>query len=147
MLQVKKCLCVLLQHHLAVYEGTGKSPTTYRVLIDNILLRLRYPKYVYSAKVLFGDIGELIIEHILMNGADLLSKASSTVAERAVPDEERGQKKPDEQEVAKKFIELITGHFLRRVPKPETSEDESDNAKEIKAEEMYLVPPGLSQGK
>lgn len=36
--------------------------------INQVLLLVRYPRYMHTAKSLYGDLGELIIEEILANG-------------------------------------------------------------------------------
>lgn len=132
------------------FEEHKKMPTTYQAVPENILLRTRYPKFVYHTKLLYGDIAELIMENILMNGAEILSKVVSKVAERL--DSEGGQAsevKPDEALVYQKCIELIKGHFLKRVPMqtdPELSAEDRERSNEIKEEEAFFVPPGILQG-
>ena len=132
------------------FEEYKKMPTTYQAVPENILLRTRYPKFVYHAKLLYGDIAELIIENVLMNGAEILSRVVSKVAERL--DSEGGQPsevKPDEALVYQKCIELITGHYLKRVPMqtdPELSAEDRERSNEIKEEEAFVVPPGILQG-
>lgn len=49
---VKKALAVLIQHHFLTYKSTARGSTVYSVCMDNIILLIRYPKYVYIAKLL-----------------------------------------------------------------------------------------------
>lgn len=49
----------------------------YLAIPENILLRARFPRYVHTAKVLFGDAGELIVEDILQQGQSLMSEVST----------------------------------------------------------------------
>ena len=74
-LQVKKCLCVLIHHQLADFEAhkTGAF-MLYRVTPGNVLLRVRFPRYIHASQLLFGDAGELIVEDILQQGQVLMSK-------------------------------------------------------------------------
>lgn len=84
-LQVKKSLCVLVQHGVCVYSAGRKgpgSPTEYRTRCDFILRILRYPRYIYTAKTLYGDTGELIIEELLQRGHMTMSSTVKTVADR-----------------------------------------------------------------
>ncbi|MEQ2216744.1 DNA-directed RNA polymerase III subunit RPC3 [Xenoophorus captivus] len=84
-LSVKKCLCVLVQHGACLFiagrKGPG-SPTEYRACCDRILRVLRYPRYIYTAKTLYGDTGELIIEELLQRGHMTMSSTVKTVADR-----------------------------------------------------------------
>lgn len=84
-MQVKKSLCVLVQHGVCVFSsgrrGPG-SPTEYRTSCDRILRILRFPRYIYTAKTLYGDTGELIVEELLQRGELRMSSTVKTVADR-----------------------------------------------------------------
>lgn len=84
-MQVKKSLCVLVQHGVCVFSsgrrGPG-SPTEYRTSCDRILRILRFPRYIYTAKTLYGDTGELIVEELLQRGELTMSSTVKTVADR-----------------------------------------------------------------
>lgn len=84
-IQVKKSLCVLMQHGTCVFspgrKGPG-SPTEYQTSADRILRILRYPRYIYTAKTLYGDTGELIVEELLQRGHMTMSSTVKTVADR-----------------------------------------------------------------
>uniref|UniRef100_A0AAQ4P6W8 DNA-directed RNA polymerase III subunit RPC3 n=1 Tax=Gasterosteus aculeatus aculeatus TaxID=481459 RepID=A0AAQ4P6W8_GASAC len=82
---VKKSLCVLVQHGACVFSSGRKgagSPTEYRTSCDRILRILRYPRYIYTTKTLYGDTGELIIEELLQRGHMTMSSTVKTVADR-----------------------------------------------------------------
>lgn len=84
-MQVKKSLCVLVQHGVCVFSSGRKgpgSPTEYVTSCDLILRILRYPRYIYTAKTLYGDTGELIIEELLQRGHMTMSSTVKTVADR-----------------------------------------------------------------
>ena len=66
-LQVRKALCVLLQHKLASFQ-VYKHIVSYKANVENILRLLYYPKIIYTAKVLYGDMAEIIVEEILHHG-------------------------------------------------------------------------------
>lgn len=76
---------MLVQHGVCVFssgrKGTG-SPTEYQTNCDRILRILRYPRYIYTAKTLYGDTGELIIEELLQRGDMTMSSTVKTVADR-----------------------------------------------------------------
>lgn len=82
-LQVKKALCVLVQHGVCVFRHRGPGrPPDYQASCDNILRILRYPRYIYTAKTLYGDTGELIVEELLQRGEMTMSRTVKTVADR-----------------------------------------------------------------
>lgn len=92
-MQVKKSLCVLVQHGVCVFSsgrrGPG-SPTEYRTSCDRILRILRFPRYIYTAKTLYGDTGELIVEELLQRGELTMSSTVKTVADRLTQNMEGG---------------------------------------------------------
>lgn len=62
-------------------RGPGGA-VEYRVCVERVLHMLRYPRYIYTAKSLYGDTGELIVEEILQRGQMTMSCAVKTVADR-----------------------------------------------------------------
>ncbi|XP_054477018.1 DNA-directed RNA polymerase III subunit RPC3 [Anoplopoma fimbria] len=115
---VKKSLCVLLQHGACVYSSGRKgigSPAEYRTGCDRILRILRYPRYIYTAKTLYGDTGELIIEELLQRGHMTMSSTVKTVADRLTQNMEEGRCM-DYSEVSSAFSKLVETHFLQRCP-------------------------------
>ncbi|XP_023186805.1 DNA-directed RNA polymerase III subunit RPC3 isoform X2 [Xiphophorus maculatus] len=117
-LSVKKCLCVLVQHGACCFTSGRKgpgSPTEYRACSDRILRVLRYPRYIYTAKTLYGDTGELIIEELLQRGHMTMSGTVKTVADRLTQNMEEGHSM-DYREVSSAFSKLVETHFLQRCP-------------------------------
>ncbi|XP_043972736.1 DNA-directed RNA polymerase III subunit RPC3 [Gambusia affinis] len=115
---VKKCLCVLVQHGACCFTSGRKgpgSPAEYRACCDRILRVLRYPRYIYTAKTLYGDTGELIIEELLQRGHMTMSSTVKTVADRLTQNMEEGHSM-DYSEVSSTFSKLVETHFLQRCP-------------------------------
>ncbi|XP_034554529.1 DNA-directed RNA polymerase III subunit RPC3 [Notolabrus celidotus] len=115
---VKKSLCVLVQHGICVFSAGRKgpgSPSEYRTGCDDILRILRYPRYIYTAKTLYGDTGELIIEELLQRGEMTMSSTVKTVADRLTQNMEEGRSM-DYNEVSTAFSKLVETHFLQRCP-------------------------------
>lgn len=115
---VKKSLCVLVQHGACVFTSGRKgpgSPTEYQACCHRILRILRYPRYIYTAKTLYGDTGELIIEELLQRGYMTMSSTVKTVADRLTQNMEEGQSM-DYGEVSSAFSKLVETHFLQRCP-------------------------------
>ena len=84
---------MLIQHHLISCEqskGGGvsgqvaaaqpKSVMLYNARLDHILWRVRFPRYIHTAKAEFGDFGEVIVEDILQQGRSLMSEVRSFIA-------------------------------------------------------------------
>lgn len=88
-------------------KGPG-SPPEYRACCDWILRILRYPRYIYTAKTLYGDAGELIIEELLQRGHMMMSSTVKTVADRLTQNME-GQTPYQPKKVAfhSQFYEII----------------------------------------
>ncbi|XP_034466610.1 DNA-directed RNA polymerase III subunit RPC3 [Hippoglossus hippoglossus] len=115
---VKKCLCVLVQHGACVFSSGRKgpgSPTEYLTSCNRILRILRYPRFIYTAKTLYGDTGELIIEELLQRGHMTMSSTVKTVADRLTQNMEEGRSM-DYSEVSSAFSNLVETHFLQRCP-------------------------------
>lgn len=115
---IKKSLCVLVQHGVCVVSSGRKgagSPAEYRTSCDRILRILRYPRYIYTAKTLYGDTGELIIEELLQRGHLTMSSTVKTVADRLTQNMEEGRSM-DYSEVSSAFSKLVETHFLQRCP-------------------------------
>lgn len=99
--------------------------------------------------MLFGDVAELVIESVLMNGAEILSDLVLKVTERLVSDVDQPNTKHDEHFVFQKCEDLIKGHYLKRLVLPNDLEGDdipgkrSDHSTEEKA---YEIPPGIRQG-
>uniref|UniRef100_UPI003AAADA91 DNA-directed RNA polymerase III subunit RPC3 n=1 Tax=Centroberyx gerrardi TaxID=166262 RepID=UPI003AAADA91 len=114
----KKSLCVLMQHGACVFslgrKGPG-SPVEYRTSCERILRILRYPRYIYTAKTLYGDTGELIIEELLQRGHMTMSSTVKTVADRLTHSMEEGRSM-EYSEVSSAFSNLVETHFLQRCP-------------------------------
>ena len=100
----------------------------YTLNVDQVLNCVRYPRFIYLAKTLFGDEGELITEELLSRGQDIASKLIFRSANRLrllknddLMSSATGTNK-DINEMVKKFHntfeEMVQCHFIRRVPSP-----------------------------
>ncbi|XP_056142439.1 DNA-directed RNA polymerase III subunit RPC3 [Lampris incognitus] len=115
---VKKSLCVLMQHGACLFTSGRKgpgSPVEYQASCERILNILRYPRYIYTAKTLYGDTGELIIEELLQRGHMTMSSTVKTVADRLTQNMEDGHSM-EYSEVISAFSKLVETHFLQRCP-------------------------------
>ena len=81
-LQTKRALYTLLQHHLVEYEETKRGPLEYSVTPAAVMCRFRFARYIYCAKLLYGDAAELLVEELLQHGEQETEKLKTRVAER-----------------------------------------------------------------
>ncbi|NXB38402.1 RPC3 polymerase, partial [Eulacestoma nigropectus] len=143
--QVKKALCVLIQHNLVRYEVQPRGSVEYVARSERILRILRYPRYIYTAKTLYGDPGELLVEELLLHGHLSMSCAVARVADRLTETMEDG-KTMDYSEVSSTFVRLADTHFIQRCPMvPESSRSANASpppapALAIAEKDMYIVP-------
>ncbi|GBG60525.1 hypothetical protein CBR_g5700 [Chara braunii] len=117
--ELRNCLLVLVQHNCVQAfrneaDGT-KTPTMYMALVDRILQRLRFPKFLLHIKEALGEeAAESIIEGLMEHGR--LS------VEQLV---QRSAEKSNRAEVVvggslkSAFAALVREHYLERVPRPE----------------------------
>lgn len=79
---MKKALCVLIQHNLVLYQVHRRGVVEYEAQCSRVLRMPRYPRYIYTAKTLYSDTGELIVEELLLNGKMTMSAVVKRVADR-----------------------------------------------------------------
>ncbi|NXM63615.1 RPC3 polymerase, partial [Illadopsis cleaveri] len=143
--QVKKALCVLIQHNLVRYEVQPRGSVEYEAQSERILRILRYPRYIYTAKTLYGDPGELLVEELLLHGHLPMSCAVARVADRLTETMEDG-KTMDYTEVSSTFVRLADTHFIQRCPivseSPQSTKVPPPPAPALAIDEkdMYIVP-------
>ncbi|NXL03859.1 RPC3 polymerase, partial [Mesembrinibis cayennensis] len=143
--QVKKALCVLIQHNLVTYQLQKRGFVEYEAQCKRVLRILRYPRYIYTAKTLYNDTGELIVEELLLNGKMTMSAVVRKVADRLTETMEDG-KTMDYADVSNTFVRLADTHFVQRCPLvPETPENPDAPPPPaptlvINEKDMYVVP-------
>ncbi|NP_001086474.1 polymerase (RNA) III (DNA directed) polypeptide C (62kD) S homeolog isoform X1 [Xenopus laevis] len=142
--QVKKALCVLIQHNLVTYQLNKRGFVEYRAHCDRFLHILRYPRYIYTAKTLYGDTGELIVEELQLNGKMTLSAVVKKVADRLTETME-DSKSMEYSEVSATFTHLADTHFVQRCPglqEKDATEGRPPLAPTLQMDEkeMYIIP-------
>ncbi|XP_047640777.1 DNA-directed RNA polymerase III subunit RPC3 isoform X2 [Phacochoerus africanus] len=143
--QVKKALCVLIQHNLVIYQVHKRGVVEYEAQCSRVLRMLRYPRYIYTAKTLYSDTGELIVEELLLNGKMTMSAVVKKVADRLTETMEDG-KTMDYAEVSNTFVRLADTHFVQRCPLVPATENSDPGPLPpapnlvINEKDMYLVP-------
>ena len=79
---MKKALQVLIQHNLVEFGLNKGGFVEYSINIEAVLVRLRFSCYIYTAKMLYGDSAELVVEEILQHGQIEMSRVVKQVTER-----------------------------------------------------------------
>lgn len=79
---MRSALAALIQHNICTHCRNARNIIEYSVLPDDILLRNRFPRFIYSAKSLYGDTAELIIEEVLNNGRMPMSCVCQHIADK-----------------------------------------------------------------
>ncbi|XP_043542590.1 DNA-directed RNA polymerase III subunit RPC3 [Chiloscyllium plagiosum] len=143
--QVKKALCVLIHHNFASYHVHKRGFVEYEVHCAHIIRILRYPRYIYSAKTLYGDTGELIVEELLQNGKMTMSAVVKKVADR-LRETMEDNKTREHSETSNTFVRLVQTHFLQKcglVSESVTAEGSQPSRAPTlitDEKEMYTVP-------
>ncbi|XP_064390213.1 DNA-directed RNA polymerase III subunit RPC3-like isoform X2 [Halichondria panicea] len=151
--QVKKSLCVLIQHQLVTFKAHSKgSHMIYHMTIASVLLMVRYPRCIHTGKVLFGDSGELIIEDLLQQGQSLMSQCIQRVSERLEESlTNSGHEVSSVGKIVKQqFIALVEGQFVQRVSPCNSEVDVAQNGaqetggiKTTTSENKFVLPSNI----
>lgn len=111
---MKESLCILIKYNLVTYKPNRNSNVAnYELVNENVLLMLRYPKYIHMIKIAFGHEAEIMLEEILQRGymtaSDVIIKVSSKL---------EAEGKPVSLPVLRDhFNAMVVAKYLRRVPK------------------------------
>lgn len=145
--KIKKALMVLIHQNLVNFEAHPKGTVKYSINADRILCLIRYSRYIYCTKMLYGEAGEFIIEEVLLNGRLCMSSVLQKVLERQ-------QGAGVAEDVKQKFVDLVKTGFLYRVPYPDPDAPASkipslilpdDVVYKIPEVKLYLLKQNMAQ--
>ncbi|CAK8689986.1 unnamed protein product [Clavelina lepadiformis] len=137
--QIRKALCVLIQHKLVQFQ-MRKQIIEYKADIKSIVNLIFYPRMIYTAKLLYGDIAELIVEETLFLGIGLMSEILKRVLDRW---QNSTQEENKVDKVQKAFQDLVHTHFLQREPELWITDDNGDDVIPTFSstkENLYRIP-------
>lgn len=134
-LNVKKALITLIQHQLVTHETNSVGLTIYKIDINRVINILRYPKFIYSAKMLYDDEGEYVIEELLKNGQLTMSDTIQRVVNRMAVALDENAKKNLPKKVHDVFAKFINTRFVQRTNIQINKDDEDDDLSKY-----YVVP-------
>lgn len=137
-LQVSSSLATLVKFRLLKYRPSKfkESVAEYALIPDNVLLILRYSRYMCHIQSKFGHEAALIVEELLRSGMDTVSN----IIQRSVANSEE----KDKTVILKhrdKIIELIEKFYLIRAPTPEPFERQTDDVPTLVVDVPTLFMP------
>ena len=109
----------------------------YGLLPDNILLMLRYSRYMCHIQSKFGHEAALIVEELLRSGMD----TATNLIQRSVANSEEKDTKKVVVKHRDKVVELIEKFYLIRAPAPQPFENESDDVPVLVVDVPVLFQP------
>ena len=108
---MQQVLVVLISHN-CVAPLSGETPehdNLYRINVDTVLHRLRYPRFLLHTKQHMGAVHECLLMELLEHGRARDAQCFEA-AESKLP------KKPKRNVLESAFQELVEGRFVERVP-------------------------------
>ncbi|KAL4706683.1 hypothetical protein ACJJTC_014438 [Scirpophaga incertulas] len=118
--QVIESLRTLLKFDLATFEPSANEIIAdYKLLPDNVLLLLRYPRYLLQMKTKYGSEAEILIEELLQQAS-----CTATVLIIAVATKYKDDKEKNINIIRLKdtFISLATAGYIQQAPVAELNE-------------------------
>lgn len=109
--KVKEALCVLIKHGFVRYSQAERG-LEFSLIYENVLLILRYPKYMFFVKTMCGDESEMILEEILMNGYITASEVITKTYKKI--EQSPSGRQPSVPVLKEKFELLVKNQFLIR---------------------------------
>lgn len=89
--KLNQYVLLLVQYNIVetiVKPRKGKGVFYYRIVRANVLLRLRFPAFVQRCQQKFGILGEIIMEHVLVNGRMRFDQSIDSLVELAMARQE-----------------------------------------------------------
>ncbi|KAJ8311778.1 hypothetical protein KUTeg_010672, partial [Tegillarca granosa] len=114
-----------IEQNLVSFDYNQKGFIIYQIQADAVLWRVRFPKYIYCAKTLYGDAAELLVEEMLVKGQSSMSELIENVTNKLNEAlDSAGHPRIADNFVRDKFTSLVQTHFLQRCPDPLRNEED-----------------------
>nr|CAG4636960.1 EOG090X04YD [Ceriodaphnia reticulata]SVE72898.1 EOG090X04YD [Ceriodaphnia reticulata] len=112
-----KALAVMVQHNLVEFHASERNNNIaeYSMIPHNVYCLLRYPKYLYMIKRIFGNSEEMLLEILLNLGQASASNVIFQSAKRLK--EANGDEALDPSALHQGFLKLAQENFIIRCPK------------------------------
>ncbi|KAH9637506.1 hypothetical protein HF086_010917 [Spodoptera exigua] len=118
---VVESLRTLLKFDLATFEPYNDLEVIadYKLLPDNVLLLIRYPRYLLQIKSKYGSEAELLVEELLQQATCTATKLLFTIATKYKDDKEKNITIIGLKDM---FISLVTAGYIQQAPVAELKE-------------------------
>ncbi|KAL0829722.1 hypothetical protein ABMA28_003218 [Loxostege sticticalis] len=118
--QVVDSLRTLLKFDLASFEPSANEVIAdYKLIPENVLLLIRYPRYLLQMKSKFGSEAELLVEELLQQATCTATELVVTLAIKYKDDKEKNINIVKLKDV---FISLATAGYIQQAPVAEIKE-------------------------
>ena len=122
---IRNALIILIQNKLVCFEERSKRKESsnvsnlqidepkeiyYEFIMDNCLMRLRFPKILFNIKAIYGEIGQLIFEEFIMFGVMNAFQCVETVCDKLGT-----TKKNELNNIKLTFVKMIENNYLTQV--------------------------------
>lgn len=114
---IARALALLTMHDIVECQSDGRADSKnvlYAFNLKRTLDILHYPKCIHCARQLYGFDGELIVEELLLNGKQRMSKLLVVVYERLIK-AGRDPQVHSLQTIKETFQSLVAAQFLLRL--------------------------------
>nr|CAH0102623.1 unnamed protein product [Daphnia galeata] len=137
---VKRALAVLIHQNLVEFQANEQNPNIvdYSIIYHNAYCLLRYAKYLYTIKRIFGSSEEVLIEILLNIGQASASNVifhSANKLNKAIDD----IKVINPSDLYQSFQKLAANNFIIRCPKIEIVEN-MPKLLEFEEKDKFIVP-------
>ncbi|XP_041969527.1 DNA-directed RNA polymerase III subunit RPC3 [Aricia agestis] len=116
--QVIESLRSLLKFDFATFEVSDRG-VNYKLLPDNVMLLIRYPRYLLQIKGKYGSDAEIIVEELLQQASCTATVLLVTIANKYKEDKEKNISLVKLKDT---FISLATAAYIQQAPVAELKE-------------------------
>ncbi|XP_028029771.1 DNA-directed RNA polymerase III subunit RPC3 [Bombyx mandarina] len=119
-IKVVESLRTLLKYDLAMFEPTPNEVIAdYRLIPENVLLMIRYPRYLLQIKTKYGSEAEILIEELLQKACSTATVLLVSIAVKYKDDKEKNMTIVKLKDI---FISLITAGYIQQASVAELKE-------------------------
>ncbi|XP_061717107.1 DNA-directed RNA polymerase III subunit RPC3 [Cydia pomonella] len=118
--QVIESLRTLVKYDLATFEPSANEVIAdYRLIPENVLLLIRYPRYLLQMKTKYGSEAELLVEELLQMATATAHVLLFTIANKYKDDKDKNISIITLKDT---FVSLATAGYIQQAPVAETKE-------------------------
>ncbi|KAL7641438.1 UNVERIFIED_CONTAM: hypothetical protein RMT77_008578 [Armadillidium vulgare] len=118
--KVQEALCVLIKHNLVTWDKSQIDNLEYTLLINRVLLFLRFPKYILLIRNLYGEEAEMVVDILLKEGQATVSQiiidSALKLLDATDPSSQSDVRDKKHIIIRNVFENLITNEFIQKCP-------------------------------